>query len=126
MQVPKFRIWDTLREEFLSAGTISIVIHRSKTPKINILLDGIMDITEDSRFIIMQYTEVDDKNNQEIYDGDILKCEAQNQIGTVWFSHGAFMTDCEGFGNHPISQTNSDDFEIIGNIRENSELIKEN
>ncbi len=124
MQVPKFRIWDMLRKEFLSAGTISIVIHRGKTPKINILLDGIMDITEDSRFIIMQYTGVDDKNNQEIYDGDILKCETQNQIGTVWFSNGAFMTDCEGFGNHPISQTNSNDFEKIGNIYQNSELLE--
>ncbi len=125
MQVPKFRIWDTLREEFLSAGTISIVIHRGKTPKINILLDGIMDITEDSRFIIMQYTEVNDKNNKDIYDGDILKCEAGEYIGNVWFANGSFMTNCEGFGDHPISQTNSDDFEIIGNILQNAELLKE-
>ncbi len=124
MQVPKFRIWDTLREEFLSAGTISIVIHRGKTPKINILLDGIMDITEDSRFIIMQYTGVNDKNNKEIYDGDILKCEAQNYIGKVWFSNGSFMTDCEGFSNHLINQTNSDDFEKIGNIYQNSKLLE--
>ena len=124
MQVPKFRVWDSGREEFLSAGTISIVIHRGKTPKINILLDGEWDITEDSRFIIMQYTGINDKNNKEIYANDILKCEAQNSIGHVWFSNGAFMTDCEGFGDHPISQTNSDDFEIIGNTLQNSNLLK--
>ena len=34
------------------------------------------------------------------------------------------MTDCEGFGDHSISQTNSDDFEIIGNTLQNSNLLK--
>ncbi len=124
MQVPKFRIWDSERKEFLSAGTISIVIHRGKTPKINILLDGEWDITEDSRFIIMQYTGINDKNNKKIYANDILKCEAQNYIGNVWFDNGSFMTNCEGFGDHPISQTNSDDLEIIGNTLQNSKLLK--
>ena len=73
---------------------------------------------------LLLYTGVNDKNDKEIYDGDILKCEAQNYIGKVWFANGSFMTDCEGFGDHPISGTNSDDFEKIGNIHENPELLE--
>ena len=87
--------------------------------------NGIPNMIEVTLESIGQYTGVNDKNNKEIYENDILKCEDQRYIGTVWFSNGSFITDCEGFGEHPISQTNNDDFEILGNTLQNSELLKE-
>ncbi len=87
-------------------------------------INGIPNMIEVDFQSIGQYTGVSDKNNKQIYSNDILKCEAQNYIGNVWFANGSFMTNCEGFGDHPISETNSNDFEVIGNTLQNAELLK--
>ena len=109
-------------------GQIYEVFGYNKYTDINVIHiiteDGCRISVKRDDVILMEYTGVDDKNNQEIYEGDILKCEAEDYIGKVWFAHGAFMTDCEGFGDHPISQTHSDDFEKIGNIYQNGELLE--
>lgn len=69
---------------------------------------------------LMQYTGLKDKNEKEIYEGDIIK--TRNGIGVViWLSEfdGYDITGwvC-GFRNQNIPS------EVIGNIYENPELIK--
>ena len=78
---------------------------------------------------LMQYTGLKDKNGVEIYEGDILRPIIINGIiadGEVIFKDGCFevqqitnnglpLYDCLG------TRTN---FEIIGNIYENPELVE--
>lgn len=68
-----------------------------------------------------QYTEAEDKNDKEIYDGDILYCEEEDYKGIVEFKNGGFMTNARGFGDEYLE---SDEFEIIGNIYENPGLLE--
>lgn len=80
---------------------------------------------------LMQFTDLKDKNNQEIYEGDILgypRREDNLVEGGVVFNNGAFGIKTEMF-KQILSFTEYiriDDFnelEIIGNVYENPELI---
>ena len=75
-----------------------------------------------SNYAVAQYTGLKDKNGQEIYEGDVLRYLGQSRFYdsvkiVVWENKTAF----NGF---LISK--STDYEIIGNIYENPELLKDN
>ena len=91
-----------------------------------------------SRYIIMQYTKLSDKNGKEIYEGDIVKFfdddwypKGKEIISQVhWSDKGETLG--WGFGNFKKLGGNKDwceivpwNMEVIGNIYENSELLKE-
>ena len=64
---------------------------------------------------IGQFTGLHDKNGKEIYEGDIIKGETRNF--TVKFEEGMFTTDV---GKYILNG----DYEIIGNVFENPDLVK--
>ncbi len=87
-----------------------------------------------SECILMQFTGLKDKNNKDIYEGDIIGGEKvlhtgyfngdeifEDLVSEVVFENGCFITkDME----MPLFSLSTTDFEVIGNIYENSELIK--
>lgn len=79
--------------------------------------------------IIMQYTEVKDRNGKEIYEGDIIDYPGdlrKDQTLVVKYVPGFYifgpyhMGDSEGHALY-----SGLDIEVIGNIYENPELMKE-
>lgn len=74
--------------------------------------------------ILMQFTDHKDKNDKEIYEGDIVEFEPSNKeklIGVIQFNEGCFgyMTN-KGFYSFPKYIFTK----IIGNIYENPKLLK--
>ena len=77
-----------------------------------------------SRFILMQYTGLKDKNGKEIYEGDVGVDGENDAYYEVVFDEGAFVSHYDGNITEYLSETASQ-MEIIGNIFENPELLQE-
>ena len=78
---------------------------------------------------LMEWTGLYDKNGEDIYEGDIVKLRANHGIGVIKYSDewGAFVV--EYIKPRPLAVLGmnyyKEDIEVIGNIYENPELIKE-
>ena len=77
-------------------------------------------------YIIQQYTGLKDKNGEEIYEGDIIKNGDGLLMCVKWnLKHAAFRCSSRNLdGWMPMLQELIDEFEIVGNIYENPELLK--
>lgn len=74
---------------------------------------------------IMQYTGLKDKNNKEIYEGDILFESFGERYYKVVFENGSFRAEFEGdFEEYSFDLIDvvAQGCEVVGNIYENLEL----
>lgn len=78
---------------------------------------------------LMEYTGLKDKNEKEIYEGDIVKLRANHGIGVVKYSDewGAFIVEYIKLRPLAVLGMNyyKEDIEVLGNIYENPELLGE-
>jgi len=87
-------------------------------------------LPKDVNHKIMQCTGLNDKNGKEIYEGDIIKFQWPNEdydLAKIIFIRGGFMANRlaeDGVDNIMLSIACRNS-EIIGNVYENPELLKE-
>jgi uncharacterized phage protein (TIGR01671 family) len=77
-------------------------------------------------FEVMQYTGLKDKNGKEIYEGDLW--ERDQFIGFVEFSFSGWnfkKAEYSGCYSYPSFYSNAEFGEVIGNIHENPDLVKD-
>jgi hypothetical protein len=73
---------------------------------------------------VMQYTGLKDKNGKEIYESDLLSDSHECFMECKWNEFSAmFMLMNTGIGSS-LSMGFAGQFEVIGNIYENQELLK--
>ena len=128
----KFRAWDkrgkqmilTISQLHLESGMI--VGHCGK--------DETWVLNDKNQYTLMQYTGLIDKNGKEIYEGDVVKIDC-GYSGDRFYKEciAIIKYDAPGFYTHNIKEKDGvvwqdachyfEDFEIIGNIWENPELI---
>lgn len=82
-----------------------------------------------NRFKIEQFTGLYDKHGTEIYEGDIVNFKGLFDIDKcenveIVFDKGEFCIKWNGSICHNLLALNIDSIEVIGNIHENSELLK--
>ena len=109
----KFRAWNN-KEKFMMD---SIDIHRLMTKQFRDYEFGIYDF--------MQYTGLKTIDMAEVYEGDILRID--KSIVEVVFYEGSFLVKGINlvYDNYLIEDLHNYECEIIGNIYENKELLKD-
>lgn len=78
---------------------------------------------------IGQYIGVPDKNGKEVYEGDIVRTNIGRLCKVVWFSSPQY----QGWDLEPVETKNPPQkerelwkgLEVIGNVYENADLLKE-
>lgn len=116
----KFRIWDIENKEMLKVQELDFE-PTFYGGRIAIRPDQYNDYFYTEDMILMQYTGLHDKNEKEIYEGDIVKYE--NMTGKIMFFNGSFiMSNFEETEEWELGVIN-EELEIMGNIYDNPELI---
>lgn len=128
MREIKFRAWVKDRKAIFEVISIDYVskkvtyIVERTGHLLNIRHDKFNDVE------LMQYTGIKDKDNKEIYEGDILFESFGERYYKVVFENGSFRAEFKGdFEEYSFDLIDvvAQGCEIVGNIYENSELIKE-
>lgn len=129
MREIKFRAYHKERKEIFEIASIDFEEKKAA------LSNGVIKLlnVDFKQFELLQYTGLKDKNGKEIYEGDIVLIKLDETSTwhktVVGFKKGAFIADLidkEDYVYIFHHGFTDDDFEIIGNIYENKNLLEEN
>lgn len=122
MTILRFRAWDEDSQKM--NGNVEIYIAKDKTIEVR---------PKDDKTSVMQSTGLFDKNDKEIFEGDIVVAmsqgvkaigEVKRRIDGYWLMYPAWQ---HGEFWHIVKNVDTGEtgVEIIGNIYENPELVEE-
>ena len=117
----KFRSFRTDTKEMLSEPYDGE--YMTETTPLNGVIKGLQ---KHENQILMQYTGLKDKNGTEIYEGDIVKLAVEfddDAVYPVEYSYNGYWL--EGYEGNEFGFPEEADIEVVGNIYENPELLKE-
>lgn len=124
---PKFRAWHKKEKKMIILGEcIELRLDDSGWMIIDDYKQEVVCNEEDG--ILLQSTGLKDKNGKEIFEGDILKVtRGKNNPYIVEWSQEVCMFCLASGKSAPMNLLDKyqDLYEIIGNIYENPELLKE-
>ena len=123
MREIKFRAWDKENKKMMKVSSLHL-----ENKEISVKENGTFHLFRMQD--LMQYTGLKDKNDKEIYEGDILFFRDENMKYIVVWQDAAFIIKSIEIRKYSEKMCWLDDTEIcceiIGNVYENKNLLEEN
>jgi uncharacterized phage protein (TIGR01671 family) len=119
----KFRAWDKLAKQFTYPDK-GYQGHYVLT--LNGQFQNLQNGSGGEEYVVQQWTGLNDYENNNIYEGDIVRYELDGIVYTQtveWGNNGWEMIDTRLYSTPLI--TNLPNFEVVGNIFENGELLND-
>lgn len=126
--IPKFRVWDKNNKCMHEVRSIWIGDDFPLNSHVVYSLGNTVEVIFDD-IELMQSTGLKDKNGVDVYQGDIIKCTSGCPHEVIWLEEygGTFIGGMPAWYlsglNNGYSWTGEE--EVIGNVYENPELLKE-
>lgn len=128
----RFRVWDTEKKEMIYGAEMAYDYMRL-CPGGKIIEENCFgDVLENKRYIVEQCTCLKDKNGRIIYEGDIVKRHSKYSedekdvvLQVEWNRKGARYITTDKKHDSWIFSMFDYEYEILGNIHENPELLEE-
>lgn len=125
--IPRYRAWDIVYKKMLDVDILNW-----DNGKLDFIGDGITYIRKPDKIKLMQSTGLTDKVGREIFEGDILSIETDEEnvkVEVSWDSkHALFAFESKKYNEKgPLAELFEDKsypFKIIGNIYENPQLLE--
>ena len=124
--IHKFRAWNKATKVMHEADDIVSLNFEKKQICVKTLFFGQLSYYDFDDIILMQSTGLKDKNGKEIFEGDILSSKDGFLNGVVEYRYdlGMWTNSLIRYNNFERLCNVARDREIIGNVYENSELLK--
>ena len=129
MREIKFRAWNKEKKKMLSYGELFNIDCSGEYPFLALVAGHYENALNPLSVKIMQFTGLQDKNSVDIYEGDIITYDYMFQEKKEVFEvkwnidkNGFFAENEES--QWWIERELKNQFEVIGNIYENSELME--
>lgn len=127
MALLRFRAWLKKDKEMIDVEEIHF-----NNGNLDFIGDAITWMCKNNDFVLMQSTGLMEKNGKEIFEGDILSIETDEEnvrVEVSWDSkHALFVFESKKYNEKEalgeLFEDNSYPFKIIGNIYENPELVE--
>lgn len=125
--IPRFRAWLKEDKEMVDVEEINFF-----NGEFDFIGDAITWMCKSDDCVLMQSTGLRDKNGKEIFEGDILSIETDEEnvrVEVSWDSkHALFVFESKKYNEKEalgeLFEDNSYPFKIIGNIHTNPELLE--
>ena len=122
MREIKFRCWKT-NDKTMHVRHPNILIGLDGTPHWQFGYEPPMPESKEE-FVLMQATGLKDRNGVEIYEGDIVKTNDMYEPSVVSMIRGCWYVG-DWLGGKMLSYWSKEKIEVLGNIYETPELLKD-
>lgn len=138
--IPRYRAWDKIHKTMYEADDIMSIDFEKKEICVQTIYfeQGLpdsrdLDYYDFDDIVLMQSTGMRDKNDREIFEGDIVKVTDGDErtnfpdggIGTICGLDEIFMWYIDGQVHNGLFDISQEYYiEVIGNIYENQELLE--
>lgn len=126
--IPRYRAWDVEFKEMVRVDALILdeQVIKATYKNGNVVKEDIKN------YKLMQSTGLTDKNGKEVFEGDILSVETDEEnvkVSVFWDDkHALFMFESKKYNETEVLaelfEDNAYSFEIIGNVHANPELLE--